>query len=213
MQMSAIYYQSAVGIIKGLGAVPTSTNINLLVAWMMAEHGQYFGTYNPSLGHVDNSNNPMFTALSMPGDWYWNSNVKGYSTLSVGIEANVLSLQNGLYNTLVQAIKTSNANLFFSTSGQQQLTIWDNGNLNSGINTGYVDSIRSHFAGLSTPPSQYLTNAKKKTTTPKPSSGGGTVTEVIHTVEQHPVYLFLGAGMLAAAGYFGWMWYQRSNTN
>ena len=57
------------------------------------------------------------------------------------------------------------------------------------------------------------TTSPPPTTTKKPSSSGGAVTQAIHTVEQHPVYLFLGAGMLAAAGYFGWMWYQRSNAN
>ena len=146
---TAQMYTAAQLILQGLGVKPTPVGINLLVAWMSEEDG-------------DTSTlpckNPMNSTLVEPGSHSVNGvGVQCYTSWSSGISATLKTLQNGLYNTLVQAIKTGNASLFFGTTGRGELGTWSTGQY--GGAPWYGNQIYSIYTSLPSPPSQYLTGA------------------------------------------------------
>lgn len=147
-------YAAAQAIIRALGAAPTAAGINLLVAWMEEEDGA-----NSTLP----CNNPMNSTLSEPGSHTVNYvGVECYPNLSTGVAATIATLGNGDYNTLLQAVKTGNASLFFGSQGRGELGTWSTGTF--GANPQYADAIYSIYQSLPSPPSQYLSDPTTSTT-------------------------------------------------
>lgn len=152
------YYTVAQGVLESLGATPTQTNMNLLVAWMGMENG-----WTSSFP----SKNPMNTTLGgaqFPGATNFNSvGVKNYPSWSEGFLATAKTLNNGLYPTLVAGLKNSDANSFFSTQGMQELETW------AGGSTSYGSTIHQIYGELVSVPSQYL-SASSATQSQSPES-------------------------------------------
>ena len=151
-------YAAAQAILQALGAAPTAAGINLLVAWMQEEDGA-----NSTIP----CNNPMNSTLSEPGSHTVNYvGVECYPNLSTGVTATIATLGNGDYNTLLQAVKTGNANLFFGSQGRGELGTWSTGTF--GANPQYADAIYSLYQALPSPPSQYLSGTTTAANTPNP---------------------------------------------
>lgn len=139
---SSIFYTVAQGVIQALGVTPTQTNMNLLIAWMGEENG-WQATFAWK--------NPMNTTLDMPGATSMNSaGVKAYPNWTEGYQATVKTLENGLYNTLLSALKNSDANSFFSAEGKKELETW------SGGDTSYPNTIYTIYSELASVPTTYL---------------------------------------------------------
>jgi hypothetical protein len=117
--IGAPIHAAAADIINALGIwPPTGGNGLPLDAWIIGEQG-----WNDVL-----NNNPMNTTFAMVPDHNVNSaGVKEYETLAEGVVATVETLRNGLYPTLLQALLTANATLFFSAAGQKELSLWGTG--------------------------------------------------------------------------------------
>lgn len=140
---SSIFYTVAQGVLRALGATATQTNMNLLIAWMGEENG-WQATFAWK--------NPMNTTLDMPGATSMNgAGVKAYPTWAEGFEATAKTLNNGLYPTLLSALKNSDANSFFSAEGKKELETW------SGGDTSYDNTIYTIYSELAPVPSAYLT--------------------------------------------------------
>ena len=133
------FWQTAQAIVLGLGAIPTPTNLKLLAAWSYCEKPHYGGSswqWNNPL----NSTEPCcgFTgSVNSEG-------VKIYPTPSAGIQATVITLQNGDYPQLVQGILTSNAAQFFAANGE--MATWGTS----------LACIQSDYSTISAPPSEFL---------------------------------------------------------
>lgn len=164
------FYQAATALLTQLGVKPTATNINLLAAWSYCE--------KPHTGSAAwQWNNPWNTTQSGFGESQTaNSTGVGiYPTQNFGIQANATTLQNGLYPHLLQAIQTSNASLFFSST--HEMATW-------GTN---LSCIHSDYNAMGSPPAQYLTAAS---TAPGPGV-------VITPFAQYPR---ISLGIVAALG-------------
>ena len=75
----------------------TSDNIAALVAWEMAEGGHWHNT-----AHY----NPLNTTQPMPGATSMNSvGVKAYTSWSQGFEATIITLRNGRYGAILDALR------------------------------------------------------------------------------------------------------------
>jgi hypothetical protein len=115
----ASFYQAADAILARLGAPRTITAVNLVVAWSYCEKPHYPGgawqwnnplnTTEPGYGRVGTANSAGVGIYATPAD---------------GVAATVATLTNGHYPTLVQALRTSNAGLFFSASGSADMRVW-----------------------------------------------------------------------------------------
>ena len=90
----------AQALLKSLGVPMTADNVAAIVAWEMAEGGNWYNTayYNP-----------LNTTQSMPGATVFNSvGVKAYTSWAQGMRATVLTLHNGLYGGILEALKAGN---------------------------------------------------------------------------------------------------------
>jgi peptidoglycan hydrolase CwlO-like protein len=78
----------------------TADNIAAVTAWEMAEGGHWYNTayYNP-----------LNTTQSMPGATVFNSvGVKAYTSWKQGLEATMITLKNGYYGGILDALKRGN---------------------------------------------------------------------------------------------------------
>jgi peptidoglycan hydrolase CwlO-like protein len=78
----------------------TADNIAAITAWEMAEGGHWYNTayYNP-----------LNTTQSMPGATVFNSvGVKAYTSWKQGLEATMITLKNGYYGGILDALKRGN---------------------------------------------------------------------------------------------------------
>jgi peptidoglycan hydrolase CwlO-like protein len=78
----------------------TADNIAAITAWEMAEGGHWYNTayYNP-----------LNTTQSMPGATVFNSvGVKAYTSWKQGLEATMITLKNGYYGGIIDALKRGN---------------------------------------------------------------------------------------------------------
>jgi len=90
----------AQAFIKRLGMPMTADNVAAVVAWEMAEGGHWYNTayYNP-----------LNTTQSMPGATVFNSvGVKAYRSWMQGLEASVITINNGYYDGILAALKVGN---------------------------------------------------------------------------------------------------------
>ena len=159
-QAAAIEYQGAVYILQALGITPTSVNVNLLCAQEINEWG-WSGTL------LAQSKNPLATTYYTPqAVGKWNSvPVWIFSTLQAGAQACAKTFTGGRgYPTLLQALRTSNASLYFGSAGRAELYTW------SGGSASYANSLQNFYGELAPVPSAYLVTA----TPTKGTSGGGT---------------------------------------
>lgn len=176
MSITPQMYQAAQLTLQALGAQPTSVGINLLVAWMVEEDG--YGSTLPC-------HNPMNSTLPMPGSHTINSEgVQCYPSVSEGIAATVSTLKEYRYPTLLQAIKTGDANLFFSSEGRAELETWLGKS-----DPSYPNAIFSIYQSLPSVPSQYLTS----------TSSGGSSPFIPPTIPTASGLLFLIAGLALGA--------------
>ena len=96
VQGSQIQTQMAKGILSGIGAQATPSNMSFMLAWMQAEG------VNPSYY------NPMGTKMpGYGGSPVTSAGVYGYPSPAAGINALVATLTNGKYNDLVQGLRQS----------------------------------------------------------------------------------------------------------
>ena len=115
----ANFVAAAVAILQGMRVTPTQTNVNLLDAWIRCEKGDH--------GDAWQWNNPMNTTMpgyggqDVPGN---SAGVKIYPSQALVVQATVATLTNGYYGDLVDGLKTSNAHIFFSGTGTQQMGTW-----------------------------------------------------------------------------------------
>lgn len=80
-----------------MGAPSTTANVNSLASWMRHE----FPSWPPSA-----KNNPFATTEKMPGSTQFNSvGVQNYANAADGVAANVKTLTNGRYNSIISALK------------------------------------------------------------------------------------------------------------
>lgn len=176
---SSAHYQAARQLVIDLGGRPNAVSINLFCAWMAAEFGWPSSVAN---------NNPMASTVVMPGSYRINclsyvngvcvSGVQHYPTLAVGVQATVNTLTGPAhyYDTLVQALRTGNAALFFSPKGLQELHTWVKG-VNGPPDPAYAASIQNIYNSLPPVPKQYLVGAASAKST-KPMT---TVVTVVPT--------------------------------
>jgi peptidoglycan hydrolase CwlO-like protein len=78
----------------------TADNVAAITAWEMAEGGHWYNTayYNP-----------LNTTQSMPGATVFNSvGVKAYTSWKQGLEATMITLKNGYYGGILDALKRGN---------------------------------------------------------------------------------------------------------
>lgn len=148
------FWQTAQALINALGGVPTVTNLKLLAAWSYCEKPH-------DAGGSWQWNNPLNTTEPCCG---WTGNVNGdgvkmYPTPADGILATVKTLKNGDYPTLVQALLTSNAPLFFSATGE--MATWGTD----------MACIRSDYGALVNPPSVFLMAVNTSTVSPATPAG------------------------------------------
>lgn len=145
------FYEAANKFLVALGAPLTKENVNLLAAWSYCEKPHYPGS-------AWQGNNPWNTTMPCC-HWTGNLNdvgVKIYPTKEDGIEANRRTILNGLYQTMVSAIMSSNPEQFLSA--RDEISTW-------GTN---ADCIRSIYNSLSAPPDWSLI---------PPGSPSGTMSE------------------------------------
>lgn len=135
------FYQTATALLHKLGTTPTVVNLNLLAAWSYCEKPHYAGSswqWNNPL----NTTQPGFGATTSVNS----AGVKQYPTQADGIAATVATLTNGKYPQLVTALKSSDAALFFSQTGE--MATWGT----------KLNCIHTIYGALATPPTQYLTS-------------------------------------------------------
>lgn len=129
------FYEAAASILRALGYSLHPVSVNLLVAWMRCE--------KPPGDTAWQWNNPLNTTLPWPGARDANyAGVKEYPSREDGILATVATMRNGLYPTLLEALRTGDAGLFFSDRGIRQIATW-------GTNPSCV---RAVYANLPPPP-------------------------------------------------------------
>ncbi len=90
----------AQAVLKSLGMPITADNVAAVVAWEMAEGGHWYNTayYNP-----------LNTTQSMPGATIFNSvGVKAYTSWEQGLKATVITLHNGYYGGILEALSRGN---------------------------------------------------------------------------------------------------------
>ena len=78
----------------------TADNVAAITAWEMAEGGHWYNTayYNP-----------LNTTQSMPGATVFNSvGVKAYTSWKQGLEATMITLKNGYYGSILDALRRGN---------------------------------------------------------------------------------------------------------
>ena len=78
----------------------TADNVAAITAWEMAEGGHWYNTayYNP-----------LNTTQSMPGATVFNSvGVKAYTSWKQGLEATMITLKNGYYGGILEALRRGN---------------------------------------------------------------------------------------------------------
>ncbi len=78
----------------------TADNVAAVTAWEMAEGGHWYNTayYNP-----------LNTTQSMPGATVFNSvGVKAYTSWKQGLQATVITLKNGYYGGIIEALRRGN---------------------------------------------------------------------------------------------------------
>lgn len=111
------WYRWAYGVLNRLGAPTSPTNIRTLWNWSIKESG----------GRVMRWNNPLNTTQNYPGAVSQNSvGVKRYPSEAAGVDATAMTLQNGRYGGIVQALKNSvPASGWGSLSGE--LGTWGSG--------------------------------------------------------------------------------------
>ncbi len=90
----------AQAFVKSLGAPMTADNVAAIVAWEMAEGGHWYNT-----AHY----NPLNTTQSMPGATVFNSvGVKAYTSWAQGLKASVITIRNGYYGGILDALRRGN---------------------------------------------------------------------------------------------------------
>ena len=90
----------AQAFLKSLGMPITADNVAALVAWEMAEGGHWYNTAYF---------NPLNTTQSMPGATVFNSvGVKAYTSWEQGLKASVITLRNGYYGGILDALSRGN---------------------------------------------------------------------------------------------------------
>jgi peptidoglycan hydrolase CwlO-like protein len=90
----------AQAFVKSLGMPITADNVAAVVAWEMAEGGHWYNTayYNP-----------LNTTQSMPGATIFNSvGVKAYTSWAQGLKASVITIRNGYYGGILDALRRGN---------------------------------------------------------------------------------------------------------
>ena len=90
----------AQALLKSLGMPMTADNVAAVVAWEMAEGGHWYNTayYNP-----------LNTTQSMPGATVFNSvGVKAYTSWAQGLKATVITVHNGYYGGILEAMSRGN---------------------------------------------------------------------------------------------------------
>jgi peptidoglycan hydrolase CwlO-like protein len=90
----------AQAFVKALGMPMTADNVAAIVAWEMAEGGHWYNTayYNP-----------LNTTQSMPGATVFNSvGVKAYVSWAQGLKATVITIRNGYYGGILDALRSGN---------------------------------------------------------------------------------------------------------
>jgi len=90
----------AQAFVKSLGMPMTADNVAAVVAWEMAEGGHWYNTayYNP-----------LNTTQSMPGATIFNSvGVKAYTSWAQGLKASVITIRNGYYGGILNALRRGN---------------------------------------------------------------------------------------------------------
>jgi hypothetical protein len=90
----------AQAFLKSLGVPLTADNVAAVVAWEMAEGGHWYNTayYNP-----------LNTTQSMPGATVFNSvGVKAYTSWAQGLKASVITMRNGYYGGILDALRRGN---------------------------------------------------------------------------------------------------------
>jgi peptidoglycan hydrolase CwlO-like protein len=90
----------AQAFLKSLGVPLTVDNVAAVVAWEMAEGGNWYNTayYNP-----------LNTTQSMPGATVFNSvGVKAYTSWVQGLRATVITIRNGYYGAILSALSRGN---------------------------------------------------------------------------------------------------------
>jgi peptidoglycan hydrolase CwlO-like protein len=90
----------AQAFVKSLGMPMTADNVAAVVAWEMAEGGHWYNTayYNP-----------LNTTQSMPGATIFNSvGVKAYTSWAQGLKASVITIRNGYYGGILDALRRGN---------------------------------------------------------------------------------------------------------
>jgi peptidoglycan hydrolase CwlO-like protein len=90
----------AQAFLKSLGVPLTADNVVAIVAWEMAEGGHWYNT-----AHY----NPLNTTQSMPGATVFNSvGVKAYTSWAQGLKASVITIRNGYYGSILDALRRGN---------------------------------------------------------------------------------------------------------
>ena len=144
------FWQTAAAILQALGVPPNATSLKLLAAWSWCEK-----PHTP--GGSWQWNNPLNTTEPGYGGVSVNSvGVQAYPTPAQGIAATVATLTNGYYPTLVQALRTGNAALFFSAT--DEMALW-------GTDMG---CIAATYAALPSPPASLLETGATTPSVPPP---------------------------------------------
>jgi hypothetical protein len=136
--MSYTRQQFCSDLAKALGnSNPSSQIMAFLIGWSVEESG-----HSPRAGY-----NLWNTTLKLPGSTTFNSaGVQSYATYGDGIRANAQTLNNGLYPSLVEALRTNNAAALgmggsaMSSGVAGDLSVWVSGS-RSPIQGSYISNI------------------------------------------------------------------------
>ena len=204
----ATFYAVAAAIVRGLGISPTAVNVQLMGAWMYAEHGAVgTGSGANPWGCWDAENrpayNPIDSILVMPGSQPFNClsggsleppcnpGVQAYISPAQGIQAAVETIQQGRvypYANVLQGLTRSNPATFWDA---------DWGAISGGSASAYSARLQQVFAQLPPVPPSVLAQyhavpSPKNKGAPIPRQGVGSLP-----------WLWIGLGSAVGVG-AGW---------
>lgn len=120
---------------------PTLQTIEWLVSWTKIETNNPPGASYNLLNTTENNTPGVESNFNSAG-------VKNYDTFSHGIQANGKVLQNGLYNQLLEALRTNSISTL--TNGNdinKELSIWGTGSVQQIINNNMGLDLKDYFPG------------------------------------------------------------------
>jgi hypothetical protein len=177
------YDQWILDFLNAIGAQPTPQNIAFMNAWISKESGSY---------PISDGWNPLNTTQTAPGSYGGGAqgNIQFFPSYQSGLDANVATIQNGLYGDLLNALRGGAPSTSVPYAG---LNTWGTGSLaGMGGSTPTSSTLSPYEQGL-------LGSRKAGTSTGGSSSS---TPAWLQNIQSIPI-LGKGAGDLVSIGVVG----------